>query len=221
MLGIIRVLTIDDNDVLQEHGRKMNEYLNINSITKCISDQPNGIYNDETEQIAIPKIIELAQEMRQQYKLNAITISCAADPGLDEIRSVLDIPVLGAGVSGAHVACMLGNRVGILGITETPPNRIKKELAHRFFSYSYSPSLRKTTDLFRDGAKEELLRVANELINSGADVILFACTGFSTIRLKDYFVHHIFKPIVDLVEAQAIAYKIIDNNERLSYKTVL
>lgn len=209
MLGIIRVLTTDNQDVLQEHGKRMTDTFHVESVTRCIPDQPNGIYNDETEAMAIPKIVALAKQMAEVDGVNAITISCAADPALDESRAVLPIPILGAGVCGAFAASMVGQRVGIVGITEIPPSRMKDELGERFHSASYSPKLRKTTDLFKDGAKEELLSVVNRVIQSGADVILFACTGFSTIRLKDYLVQHVDVPVIDLVEAQAIAYQLI------------
>ncbi|MGM0778759.1 MAG: aspartate/glutamate racemase family protein [Bacillota bacterium] len=210
MLGIIRVLTTEDESVLQEHGNKMKEYAGVDSITKCIQDQPNGIYSDESEQVAIPKIVELAKKMEEEFNVDAITISCAADPAIDESRDVVNVPVLGAGVCGAHTACMVGKRVGVIGITDFIPGRMRKELGEHFHSHDYSEKLRKTTDLFKEGAKEELLKVAQGLIDSGADVILFACTGFSTIRLKDYFVKYLSVPVVDLVEAQAIAYQLIE-----------
>jgi Asp/Glu/hydantoin racemase len=214
MLGIIRVLTTQEESVLQEHGNKMKEYIGVDSITKCIQDQPNGIYNDESEQVAIPKIVELAKKMEEEFNVDAITISCAADPAIDESRDVMNVPVLGAGVCGAHTACMVGNRVGVIGITDFIPGRMKKELGEHYHSHDYSEKLRKTTDLFKEGAKEELLQVAQGLIDSGADVILFACTGFSTIRLKNYFVKHLSVPVVDLVEAQAIAYQLIRNEDK-------
>ncbi|WP_186763857.1 aspartate/glutamate racemase family protein [Planomicrobium sp. CPCC 101079] len=214
MLGIIRVLTTEKQEVLQEHGRKMENLYKVRSVTHCIPEQPNGIYDEQSEKEAVPKIIELAQQMHAQYDLAAITISCAADPALDETRVALDIPVLGAGTSGAHAAAMVGSKVGIIGITDAPPSRMKEELGNRFFSYDFSPNLRKTTDLFSDGAKEELLKVVKGTIQSGADVILFACTGFSTIRLKDYLVEQVNVPIVDLVEAQAIAFQLIKGGVR-------
>jgi|SRR5699024_791734 len=209
MLGIIRVLTTKESGILQEHGKKMEEFYGMKTVTHCIPDQSNGIYDNESEKKAIPKIVELARQMQEQYELDAITISCAADPGLDEVREIMDIPVLGAGVSGSHAAAMIGGKVGVIGITEEPPIRLQNELAERYFSHTYSPALRKTTDLFSEGSKEELLRVVNEAIQSGADIILFACTGFSTIRLKDYLLQHVSVPVVDLVEAQAIAYQLI------------
>ncbi|MGH2317060.1 aspartate/glutamate racemase family protein [Planococcus sp. SE5232] len=210
MLGIIRVLTTENQEILQEHGNKMEEQFGIQTITRCIENQPNGIFNDESEKLAIPKIVKLAEEMNEQYSLNAITISCAADPGLKETRKHLRLPILGAGASGAEAAVSSGNKVAVIGITENPPEAIIEKLGGHYFSYSFSPGLRKTTDLFEAAAKELLLYEAEKAIEKGADVILFACTGFSTIRLKTYLVDHIEVPIIDLVEAQATAYQPIE-----------
>lgn len=209
MLGIIRVLTTDQDHVLNEHGNILESKYPIKTETQCIPDQPSGIHDDVTEQAAIPKIVELAKEMAANPNLDALTISCAADPALDEVNEAIDIPALGAGVCGAHAASMVGERVGIIGITDEAPWRMKEELGSRFHSHSFSPNLRKTTDLFSRQAKQELLKVAKDTIESGADVILFACTGFSTIGLKDFLVKHIDVPVIDLVEVQGAAYQFI------------
>lgn len=39
MLGIIRVLTTEDEKILQEHSQLMKEQYNITSISRCIPDQ--------------------------------------------------------------------------------------------------------------------------------------------------------------------------------------
>jgi len=210
MLGIIRVLTTKDESILNEHGKLMDQFLGVKTVTNCIQDQPNGIYDDYSENVAIPKITNLAEEMIFSYDLEAISISCAADPALDETRKLLNIPVLGAGICGAHAAGMVGNKVGIIGITEEAPERMVAELGNLYYSHVYSPYIRKTTDLFTDGAKDELLRLGQQLVTQGANVILFGCTGFSTIHLKDYLKQYINVPIIDLVESQAIDYKLID-----------
>lgn len=213
MLGIIRVLTTDNEEILHEHGKKIERISGVRTVTRCISNQPNGIFDEASEQAANPKIVELAKQMCQEYELNAITISCAADPALDATRAQVNIPVLGAGTSGAHAAAMVGRKVGVIGITEEAPKRITEELGQHFFDYRFSPELRKTTDLFEEHAKDELVRVAKSLTAEGADVILFACTGFSTIRLKDYLIQYIETPVIDLVEAQAIAYQLIGRED--------
>src|SRR5690625_3692448 len=209
MLGIIRVLTTEDQAVLGKHGKIMEEDFHIQSVSRCIEEQPQGIYNDESEKAAVPKIVQLAEEMAAEDSIDAITISCAADPALEEARQAAGIPVFGAGTCGAYAASMLGSNVAIIGITEEVPKRMKAVLGNRFHSYLFSSTVRKTTDLSRSGAKEEMLKKAEEAVEHGADVILFACTGFSTIQLKEYLQTKTGVPAVDLVEAQAIAYYLI------------
>lgn len=212
MLGIIRVLTTDNDDVLYEHAKMMHAYADVKSITQCILNQPNGIFDDESERIAIPKIVETAEQISKQHEVRAITISCAADPALEETRQAIDIPVISAGVCGVHAASMVGRKVGVIGITDVAPPNMVHELGEKFYSYSFSPNIRKTTDLFSKNAKEDLYHVIKDVVESGADVILFACTGFSTIHLKDYLKNRINIPIIDLVEAQAIGYQLIGIN---------
>ncbi len=206
MLGIIRVLTTDQQEILQEHGRIMKETFGIQATTRCIDDQPNGIYDDASEKNSVPKIVRLAKDMEANNDIQAITISCASDPAIDEVRACVEKPVLGAGECGAHMASMVGNKVGVIGIKDTPPAAVQRALGEKFFAHASSPNLRKTTDLSDEDAKEELRAFVDGLINKGADVILFACTGFSTIGLKEYLREYVHVPIIDLVEAQATAY---------------
>lgn len=209
MLGVIRVLTTDDEGVLNEHGRLMADFVQDPIISKCISDHPNGIYDEVTMQSSIPKIIELAKQMVDDYPLRAITISCAADPALAELRQAVAIPVLSAGLCGVFAAKIAGQKIGVMGITDEAPEQMVAELGDYFHSYAYADSFRKTTSLFSPDAKQELTELAYRLYEDGADTILFACTGFSTIQLKKHIQDRLDIPIIDLVEAQAISYSFI------------
>lgn len=50
---------------------------------------------------------------------DAIAVGCFLDPVLDELKELLDIPVLGLGESAMHLACMLGRRFAVLSHTAT------------------------------------------------------------------------------------------------------
>src|SRR5699024_1494551 len=154
-------------------------------------------------QEAIPKIVELARGMEKSGKYKALTISCAADPALQEVKQAVSIPVYGAGAVGANISKTLGDNVGVIGITEEAPPNILKVLGNH-----YEPTLRNTVSLFSDDAKNKLVMLMNRMKEEGADVILFACTGFSTIHLKQFAKDRVTIPMVDLVEAQAVAYKL-------------
>ena len=62
-LGIIRVLTTSDDRVLQEHARILEARYGLQSLTRCIPDQPNGIFDAVSEAMAVPKIVQLGREL--------------------------------------------------------------------------------------------------------------------------------------------------------------
>lgn len=209
MLGIIRVLTTDDESVLLEHGRLMNHEAAVQSVTRCIPDQPFGIHDAPTQSQAVPKIVELAKSFEADERIDAVSISCAADPALDECREAVSLPIIGAGVSGAYAARMVSDSVAVLGITETAPDHMRAALGPALHSVRCHPALRKATDLSEEGSRQALLKCAQEAQENGATAILFACTGFSTIHLKPHFDAALTIPSIDLVQAQAIAYKLL------------
>lgn len=208
MLGIIRVLTTEDEGILQEHSRVMKQEFNIDTISRCIPGQWHGIHNDETEKLAVPKIEALVKSMVENDGVTAITISCAADPGVDSSRKLVDVPVYGAGEVGTHAALMVSQKVGVLGITPNVPSNIARKLGKNFLAYTWPDGVKTTVDLLEEDAKKRAIEACQDLVNQGATSILFACTGFSTIGLKSELVKHIKVPVIDLVQAQALAYSL-------------
>jgi len=209
MLAIIRVLTTESEDILKSHGSRIEALTGYRTVTRCIEEQPDGIYDSETERIAEPKILAIAMQLESEPGVNAIAISCAADPALNLVRDNVRLPVIGAGQSGAFAARMLGRRIAVIGITNEVPARMRAALGESFHSYRSSSQHRKATDLFDDSAKPALLALAEAARDEGADTILFGCTGFSTIDLKAYLSERISVPIIDLVDAQAVALTLI------------
>lgn len=122
MLGIIRVITLQEESSIHLHGELIERRYGLPVTSRCIQDQPQGVYDDLTEAESVPKIIELAREL-EASGCTAIGISCAADPALLEARAAVRIPVLGAGSCAAHMALAFSSRVGVLTIlTEVPPS---------------------------------------------------------------------------------------------------
>lgn len=64
MLGIVRVWTTEDEQLLQEHSVLLRQRMGIHSISDCIPDQPYGIYNQESKAAALPKITALVKRSR-------------------------------------------------------------------------------------------------------------------------------------------------------------
>jgi Asp/Glu/hydantoin racemase len=204
-VGIIRVLTTRDEDLLNAHGKLIESYFpQLETVSRCIQDQPEGIHDEHTKQIAVPKVVRLGREMEAEG-VKALIISCADDPGLDELRKNVKIPVIGAGSAAASLALTLGRRIGVLTLTEGPPEPVKKILGNSFLADIKPEGVTTTLDLLDEKRKTQLISSARELKTKGADVILLSCTGYATIGIAQELKQSLGIPIVDPVLASAIA----------------
>jgi len=203
LIGLIRVFTANDNEVVQSHGKLIQEQFDIPVVSKSIPDQPLGIYDDETERIAVPKIVELGVQMEKEG-CRAIIISCAADPAINELRSRVSVPVIGGGSSAAHVARSLGLPVGVMGITEGVPPVMGDILGHLVVDYRRPEGVTNTTDLMTDKGRSMALEAAKELIGQGAKAIVFACTGLTTIGFAETLRKELKVPVIDTVESEGL-----------------
>lgn len=203
MIGVIRVFTTENKEVLEQHGKIISKRYDIPTVNECIPNQPLGIFNDETEELAIPKIISLGEKMEKDG-CKVLVISCAADPAIHELRKQVSVPVIGAGSAAALTGLAIGQPVGVLGITDSPPSVIKDLLGDLLVGYMRPEGVTNTTDLLTTSGREKGLNAAKALMEKGAKVILFACTGFSTIGLADVLREELNVPIIDAVEAEGL-----------------
>lgn len=202
MLGIIRVLTHQDQNFVEEHGRLIHQQYGLDSMSRCIPDQPKGIFDDASEAIAVPKIIALGQQF-QAEGCDAIFLSCAADPGLEALRKTVTIPVISAGSASASIAAMLQRPVAVMGIGAEAPRPFKALLGESVI-YARPEGVLNTTDLLSSQGRQSALACADELYRQGIEVIAFSCTGFSTIGLADAINQQLGQIAVDAVRAAGL-----------------
>ena len=63
-IGLIRVVTLQDEKEVGRHGRLLQDnFPDLEVVSRCIPGQPKGIYDDESENLAVPKIVELGVKM--------------------------------------------------------------------------------------------------------------------------------------------------------------
>ena len=178
----------------------MRAFPDLQVLTRCIPNQPEGVYDERTEAEARPKVVELAREMEREG-MSAIFISCAGDPGLEESRKVVKLPVIGAGCSAALLALGLGNRVGSIGITDEIPENMARLLGKSLVAYKKPYGIKTALDLLHPKGKSAVLESAAKLKSEGVDVISLACTGMSTIGMATLIKKEIGLHVVDPVIA--------------------
>lgn len=79
-----------------------------------IKKGPKTIESFYDESFALPEILMIAREIKNQY--DGIMINCFLDPGLKSAREVCDIPVVGPGESAIILASMLGHNFSIISV---------------------------------------------------------------------------------------------------------
>jgi Asp/Glu/hydantoin racemase len=135
----------------------------------------------------------------------AFVLNCWDDPGLDELRSLLDIPVVSIGESAMHVATMLGERFALVPRNERVGARVWRNaaaygLTARAVAPVYCPV--SLPDLGRAFAQPEPIidrftEAARRALAGGAEVILPACGVLSLLLRVNKVVSVDDAPVVD------------------------
>lgn len=201
-VGLVRVLTLHDEEALNIHGKLIEEkFPGLHVISRCIEGFPKGLYNFEIEKEAIPHIIRLISEFEKEG-VKAIIVSCADDPGVEEARKIVKVPVIGAGTAAALVALVYGDRIGVLGITDEVPRPIKRILSDKIVGYEKPHNITNTLDIEKN--RDEIIKSAKKLMDLNIDALVLACTGYSTTRTSDILKRVIDIPIIDPVIASGL-----------------
>ena len=201
-VGLIRVVSFSEPEKINAHGALIERRLpRFSVVSRCIPDQPYGIHDDASERQAIPKIIELGRELVERDGVEALIISCAADPAVAELAEMLPVPVIGAGRSSALLALSRGERIGMLGITPEPLPALTAVLGERLIGTAMPEGVENTIDLMRPELRERAVAAARSLAERGAEAIAISCTGFATIGIIDELAEASGIPVVDPVLA--------------------
>lgn len=141
------------------------------------------------ELIAGYHIIKEALKATKEGNFDAVFVDCFGDPGVDELRELLNVPVLGAFQACVHVASMLGRRFSIVTVNHYGAESLKDLAVHYGLSHKLSSvryldmtPLELGKRLKEPYIRQEFVKIARRAIKEdGADVILPGCCYFSEI----------------------------------------
>jgi len=134
------------------------------------------------EYVGLTDMAEKALDAQRRGS-DAVVINCFMNPGLEGLRELLYIPVVGAGEAAVYIASMLGDNFAILD--PDPPHRTYSHrvvsslgLSHKLNSVLYmSLGVEGLSDDF-DAVLGTMTKLAKEAVEErGAHVIVLGCTG--------------------------------------------
>lgn len=145
---------------------------------------PASIESMWEEYLLIPGQMELAVEVEREG-FDAIVPGCFGDPGIDGMRELVTIPVIGPGATSMLVAANLGHRFGVVTVLESVIRPLENlatltGVASKLASVRQIgiPVLELNRD--RDATFERLIEVSRQSIEQDrADVLVLGCGTLS------------------------------------------
>jgi allantoin racemase len=165
--------------VLQEHASA-----GVEVAAEPTAKGPASIESAHDAGLVLPELIRLAP-IAQKRDFAAVIIGCYSDPGLDALRELLSIPVVGPGAASLHLAAQLGTRVSVL----TPSGRGFGRVAARLRALGLDALLASVRgiglsvmDLAKQapGALDKAAEAGKTAVErDGADVLVLGCMSMA------------------------------------------
>lgn len=135
---------------------------------------------------------------------DAVVVAAFGDPGLPGLKEILDVPVVGISEAALSTACLLGQRFAIVAISERIASWYRdcverNGLISRLVSIRSLSSPLRGVDSVQQDFGAELVRLANAVVDAGADVVILA--GAPLAGLAREVVDEIPVPVVDGISA--------------------
>lgn len=194
-------------------ARPDTEIISVNS-----QDGPASIQGFLDVATCIPGL--LAEVERHPY-VDAIVIACFDDTGVDAVRTLVNIPVLGIGEAAYHAASMIANKFSVI----TTLSRSVPGLENNLMRYGLAQKCARVraTDIpvlkLEEGDPATLFKVKSEIRESIAqdntEAIVLGCAGMADLmaELSEEF----GLPVIDGVSAGVtFAEALVNNNLRTS-----
>jgi allantoin racemase len=184
----MRILVVNPNTSVSMTDRLRLELEAVRGATTQLTvtnpaEGPATIENDADEALAVPPMLALIREAAPRH--DAVVIACFSDPGLQDARAMLSIPVVGIEESSLHLAASLGRRFTIL---TSRAARVPDKVAHvaELGLSSRLASVRPLAmsvlemDQEPERARRRILEVgAAAAREDGAEVLVLGCAGLA------------------------------------------
>ncbi|SLN24851.1 Glutamate racemase [Falsiruegeria litorea R37] len=158
----------------------------------------------------------LLAEVSRHQDVDAIVIACFDDTGVDAVRSLVNVPVLGIGEAAYHAATMIANKFSVI----TTLSRSVPGLEHNLMRYGLAQKCARVraTDIpvlkLEEGDPATMFKIKSEIRDSieqdNTEAIVLGCAGMADLmaQLSEEF----GLPVIDGVAAGVTFAEALVNN---------
>lgn len=133
---------------------------------------------------------------------DAVIIGCFGDPGLDGVREISDLPVVGPASASMAFATTLGHRFSVITVTESVVHALKRLAwdggmldALTSVRFIDSPVLEIHKD--RDRAVGKMLEEGEKAILEGADTLVLGCMTMGFLDVAEEMSARLGIPVIN------------------------
>lgn len=176
-------------------------------VIACSNTQgPASIQGAEDGELAIPGMLDIIQKGVDDG-VDGIVIACFDDTGIEQVRAMTSIPVLGIGQAAYHVSMLAGLKFSVVTTLSVSVPVLEQNI-QEFGVYPYCCKVRASEvpvlELERPGSNAEE-RISAEIVQAISDdhceAIVLGCAGMTDLAERLSIRHNI--RVVDGVAAAA------------------
>jgi allantoin racemase len=169
-----------------------------------IEHGPSSIESAWEEYLSVPGTIEKAVQAEKDGYAGMI-LGCFGDPGIDALREMVAIPVVGPGEASLHIASMLGHRFSIVTVMEPVIPSLEKLV--KVSGLDKKLASVRAVDIpvleLRQDVKKTMGRVVEEAqeakIKDRADTVILGCMSMAFMGISDEIQESLGIPVVNPV----------------------
>lgn len=163
---------------------------------------PGTIESAYEEYLSIPPTAKLLREVEEEG-FDAAIIGCFGDPGLDGLREISDMLVVGPAAASIALATTLGHRFGIVTVAASIVPALRRLVweagaldALAGIRYIEAPVLSITAQ--PDEALKRMVRVGREAIESdAADTLVLGCMSMGFLDVAEEMTRLLGVPVIN------------------------
>lgn len=172
---------------------------------RAVEEGPASIESAYEEYLSIPPTAELVAAVEEQG-FDAAVLGCFGDPGLDALREITSMPVIGPARAAMTIATNLGHRFSILTVSESVVPLLRRVAWEAGVSTALASIESVETPVLelqeqRGQVIERLADRSRRACDAGADVLVLGCMSMGFLGVAEELTDAIGIPTVNPVLA--------------------